>query len=305
VLERNDYYPFGLRHANASHPISSANRLKFNGKEEQLIGNSGLLDYGARMYDNVLGRWLSVDPLAEKYYPISPYVYAGNNPVLYVDPDGRQYGYPLNHPALTASPEVKQEAWRMVNEGLSWTDFNDVYTVSSAASSLIDGREVSQIDGTSASWFDVGISAAGLFLPYVSGSAVKKAVENIGEGAKAVENVGDATQGAQRVEDAADVGTSTVYRVYGGDAKAAGFSWTPVDPGNVSNFRQSAGLPSGGKSGAMNTGQYVIEGTVENSDIMIRRPAEALDGNMGGLPEYLIDPEKVNINRVSGANPAF
>jgi RHS repeat-associated protein len=93
VLERNDYYPFGLRHANASHPISAANRLKFNGKEEQVVGNSGLLDYGARMYDNVLGRWLMVDPLAEKYYPYSPYNYTLNNPVKFVDPDGMWVDY--------------------------------------------------------------------------------------------------------------------------------------------------------------------------------------------------------------------
>jgi hypothetical protein len=46
-------------------------------------------DYSARMYDPVQTRFTTMDPLAEKYYSVSPYVYALNNPILYVDPDGK------------------------------------------------------------------------------------------------------------------------------------------------------------------------------------------------------------------------
>jgi RHS repeat-associated protein len=60
---------------------------KFNGKE--LDEETGLYYYGARYYDPRVSIWLSVDPLAEKYPNVSPYVYCFNNPVLYVDPDGR------------------------------------------------------------------------------------------------------------------------------------------------------------------------------------------------------------------------
>ena len=51
VLERNDYYPFGARHERSDYSQLAANRFKYNGKEEQVTGNLGFLDYGARMYD--------------------------------------------------------------------------------------------------------------------------------------------------------------------------------------------------------------------------------------------------------------
>lgn len=47
-------------------------------------------DYGARNYEPVLSRFTTIDPLAEKYYSISPYAYCAGNPVMFVDPDGRK-----------------------------------------------------------------------------------------------------------------------------------------------------------------------------------------------------------------------
>ena len=60
-----------------------------------------------------------------------------------------------------------------------------------------------------------------------------------------------------------------------------------------------------GASGANNTGRFVIKGTVNNSSIIKTRSALPLDGNKGGLPEYIIDPKNVTIKRVSGVNPEF
>ncbi|MNU18788.1 hypothetical protein D3C71_69950 [compost metagenome] len=91
VLEENHYYPFGLRHTGYT-PVLSNNtfRYKYNGKEVQ---ENGMYDYGARMYIPEIARWGVMDPLAEMYRRHSPYNYAVNNPVSFIDPDGRSVQY--------------------------------------------------------------------------------------------------------------------------------------------------------------------------------------------------------------------
>jgi len=95
----------------------------------------------------------------------------------------------------------------------------------------------------------------------------------------------------------------TVYRAFGGDSRAQGFSWTTTDPRTVSNFRDVAGLPSGGASGATNTADFLIQGKVSPADIIKSRPALPLDGNRGGLPELIIDPKNVRLNDFSVLKP--
>ncbi len=90
VVERNDYYPMGMRTATGnSYPQLTANLYKYNGKEVQTVGGLGFTDYGARMYDDFTGRWFVPDPLAEKYASMSPYMYCAGNPINAIDVDGR------------------------------------------------------------------------------------------------------------------------------------------------------------------------------------------------------------------------
>jgi len=86
VEQENEYYAFGLSVTRKN--ISPENRYLYNGKEVQPGIGLGMYDYGARMYNAVLGRWYSVDPMADIYFSESPYVYAGNSPIKFVDAGG-------------------------------------------------------------------------------------------------------------------------------------------------------------------------------------------------------------------------
>jgi RHS repeat-associated protein len=96
IQTENNYYPFGLRHEGYNNVQNSSEALKYkyNGKElqDENIGGQQLnwYDYGARNYDPALGRWMNIDPLAEKYRRWSPYNYCVNNPIRFTDPDGMQ-----------------------------------------------------------------------------------------------------------------------------------------------------------------------------------------------------------------------
>lgn len=65
---------------------ASDSRYRFTGKE--LSEESGEYDFGARYLDPIPGRFTTLDPLAEKYYNLSPYTYCIGNPIRLVDPNG-------------------------------------------------------------------------------------------------------------------------------------------------------------------------------------------------------------------------
>ena len=167
VIEQNAYYPFGSRHTFGNTYAQTTNRFKFNGKEEQTTGNLQYLDYGARMYDNKIGRWLTQDPLSEKYYAYSQYSFSGNNPILNID-----------------------------NDGKAWDTFIDaaflIYDLGSALYNHIIGEHKQ----AQQNWKDVGIDAASMIIPGVAAPMIK------GVGKVATETI----EVANKLDNAADAG---------------------------------------------------------------------------------------------------
>lgn len=102
LLQATDYYAFGSPQPSRiwEKDANFGYRFGFGGKENdnEVKGEGNSLDYGARIYDPRLGRWLSLDPLMMYYPDVSAYVYCFNNPFLYKDPDGRK-------PKVTILPE--------------------------------------------------------------------------------------------------------------------------------------------------------------------------------------------------------
>jgi len=89
VMEKSHYYPSGMRFSPESTSNSAALPYRYNGKELEAMNGLNQMDYGARRRGAGLPVWTAVDPLAEKYYSISPYAYCAGNPVNRIDPDGR------------------------------------------------------------------------------------------------------------------------------------------------------------------------------------------------------------------------
>lgn len=89
-IQKNHYYPFGTTFAENTVTEQGKQPYKYNGKELDQMHGLNLYDYSARYYESPVGRFTSVDPLAEKYYSESPYAYVSNNPLKYIDPTGKE-----------------------------------------------------------------------------------------------------------------------------------------------------------------------------------------------------------------------
>ena len=122
VLKAQDYYPFGMEMPGRTYSVNDEYRFGFNGKEADKNGEWGGLthyDYGFRIYNPAVGRFLSVDPLAPNFPWWTPYQFAGNTPIQAVDLDGKEImGY-----TDLGSNENWRPALRMLDRNEVWLNY--------------------------------------------------------------------------------------------------------------------------------------------------------------------------------------
>src|SRR5690606_482807 len=186
IMEETHYYPFGLKHAvysdikqkyeldeeeeNLARPTyvyETEYQYKYNGKEFQDELGLGWYDYQWRNYDPAIGRWMNVDPLAELSRKNSPYVYALNNPIFYIDPDG-----------MMASPIVDTEGNLLGTDSEGWTgetivmDKEDFTQGMDHSEALDKGTELSNYEEgikiTDKTWNTIEKNGGEKMTPYLS-----------------------------------------------------------------------------------------------------------------------------------------
>jgi len=336
----NRYRPYGT---NRAADAITATARGFLARNED---PNGLIATDHRLYDPVIGRFLTIDPLLD--HTKDPYGYGAANPATWSDPSGldrfsnawedRYYqqggGFGVDAGSVDQTLLALYLEDLQDNTGVKREDVRFIATRGGNGGYQQAARAALDVAGDAVASGRAFITRAGALrsvahpketsglapisaelLGHESGArAIAFTIAAFGVGfdaaraARAGRATGKATEAAGGMP--APTQGQTVYRVYGGDSAAGGASWSPTNPGSVGNYRNAAGLPSGGASGATNTGQFVIEGTIADpSKVVLTRNALPLDGMTGGLPEYIIpkwmDNGAINVTRVSGVNPHF
>lgn len=206
VVSAQDYYPFGMIQPGRSFS-SDSYRYGFNGKENdnEVKGDGNQQDYGMRIYDPRVGKFLSVDPITRAYSELTPYQFASNSPIKLIDIDGLEGGIPISY----GDPEFKASLMKIIDDlellhergkvfvelaessnatkgkKAGWMEKAGAYAIPYwySLAPLLDANDGSvllkgkNLDGKKASKVDYIAAGVGVLIPAVSGSALKKAIE--------------------------------------------------------------------------------------------------------------------------------
>jgi RHS repeat-associated protein len=201
IVQSNEYYPFGMQTANSWTRDNTTNKFLYDAGSE-LNSTTGLYDLPFRNYDATLGRFFQVDALATTSHNVTPYHYAGNNPVAANDPSGLVKQY-WDYSSWGAAPwDIKLNTMAGAN-----ADAVDRYSRVEAMSWSLDGG------GGGGGHFSVIISGEGNVT--LTGAAAQNALRAL-------------IAGGGVVIDANDKGATAAYFVNTGDTNINGF-WTPGD----------------------------------------------------------------------------
>ncbi len=144
MASKRSYTTISARATTSSATIS--NRRHFSGKESQSILNASIsfLDFGARMYNPAIARWTTADPLSEKYYGISPYVYCLNNPTNSFDPDGKAVWFiPLIKGVVGAAVDAGAQVTVSLSAGKTFMESLKSVDLTSVGTSFITSAVIS------------------------------------------------------------------------------------------------------------------------------------------------------------------
>jgi RHS repeat-associated protein len=143
------YNPWGEEmHQWNANTYAFTSPYRFNSKE--LDPETGLAYYGARYYQNKIGMWLSVDPLAHETF--KPFVFTGNNPIILLDPDGREVILtgplaPATFATLSNRAQSEGVILSMSNDGtLSYNYSGDNMQLSNSMRTLLNGIDNKNIN---------------------------------------------------------------------------------------------------------------------------------------------------------------
>ncbi|MDP2722137.1 MAG: DUF6443 domain-containing protein [Bacteroidales bacterium] len=294
ILQDNSYYPFGMDMGESLTYIDNTaieNKYKYNGKEMQDDFGLGWYDYGARFYDAQLGRWHVIDPMSEIARRWTPYQYAYNNPIRFIDPDGMVVDDIYNYAGKFMGSVGTGNDIRILNNTKSqYNTMSENYIMSNS-------RKVS-IESNSS----VGKKISTMSSETNNGSVEKKAYAVLNtETATLSLNIQPVTSGDSKH------GSENNYEgpiSRGGDEynKPLGGSDSEVIVGQVhAHNKDKSSLISDGSTGFSTTFTEVVNGTSEDdaqAASVLNVPVNAIDGNSGQINRVNPDgSETPNVNQ--------